>query len=115
MLPPFANLIVERIRGTAAAPDTHGNIVLDWTSPDVLPIYRCWMDNQGSREIVNGRQTTILTQWWYGPEDADVLSTDRLKNTQTGIVYEVDSDVVFVPDPVGPYSHKMATLKAVTE
>ena len=115
MLPPIANLTVERQRGAPAAEDTHGNQVLDWTDPDVLPIYDCWIDSVVTREDVSGRQTTVLEQWWYGPEDADVVSTDRLKNTSTGITYEVDSDVVLVPDPVGPFTHKTCKVKVITE
>jgi len=111
---PIANLTVERRRATAAE-DAHGNQVLDWPNASVLLIYDCWIDSVVTREDVGGRQTTVLERWWYGPEDADVISTDRLKDVDAGLTYEVDSDVVLVRDPHGLHSHKTCKVKVITE
>ena len=114
MLPSFANLTVERQRGVSAE-DTHGNDTIDWTDPDRLAIERCWIGRPSGVEVSDDRQTIVAQQWWWGPEDADVISTDRLMDVETGVVYEVDSPVMLERDPVGPYSHKLCRLKAIEE
>lgn len=114
MLPPIANLTVERQRATFTE-DAHSNQVPDWTNPGRLTIDDCWIDSVLTKEDIGGRQTTVLERWWYGPEDADVLSTDRILDVEEGLVYEVDSDVVVVRDPHGLLTHKTCKVKVIRE
>jgi hypothetical protein len=113
MLPGFAKVTVERLRGVPTA-DGHGNMPLDWASPAVLTIERCWIGQPGGVELSTGQQTTITEQHWWGPADADVMSADRIKDVELGVTYVVDGPVLFERDPVGPYSHKTCLLKAVS-
>jgi hypothetical protein len=114
MLPGFATLTVERLRA-GAAQDSHGNTILDWSSPAVLTIERCWIGRPQGREISIDQQTVITEQWWWGPADADVESVDRLRDVELDITYTVDGPVLFSRDPVGPYSHKSCRLKVVAQ
>src|SRR5215218_5598360 len=99
-------MVVERHRGTSVE-DTHGNTIIDWTNPDVLTIARCWIGPAGlGTEEVNNRQTTVLQLQWWGPFEADVKETDRLKSVRTGLVYEVAGPVVPIESPTGNLDQK---------
>jgi hypothetical protein len=111
VLPDLFNLRVERIRGVVLADDGHGNPVTDWTSPTKISIDGCWVGRPSGIEMSEGRQTVITEVWWYGPEDADVLETDRIKARE--VLYSVSGPVFFEEDPVGPYSHKTCKLTEV--
>ena len=113
-LPDWLDLEVERLRGTVIE-DTHGSSITDWSSPSRLVIEGCWIGTPGGTEFVLGRQTVINEQWWWGPQDADVLSTDRLRNADSDITYEIDGPILPEPDLDGEFSHKRCKLKAVTE
>jgi hypothetical protein len=111
VLPDAYDLRVERLRGATGAEDTHGNPVVDWANPAKLIIDGCWIGRPSGIEMSEGRQTVLTEQWWYGPEDADVLETDRIR--ARGVTYEVSGPVFFEDDPVGPYSHKTCQLREV--
>ena len=113
MLPDAFNLRIERIRGGVDPDDTHGNPVVDWSAPLRRIIDGCWIGRPSGVEMNEGRQTVITEQWWWGPEDADVLETDRIKDVETGVTYEVDGPIFFERDPVGPYSHRTCQIKEV--
>ena len=114
MLPPGFNLTVERLRATNAQ-DAHGNDIPDWTTPNTLTINGCWIGSAAGVELVDGRQTVVLEQQWFGPEDADLLSTDRLRDIQLNATYVVDGPVMLNRDPTGHIAHKTCKLKQVTE
>jgi hypothetical protein len=113
VLPDFADLMIERQRGVASE-NTHGSSVIDWTTPATLLITGCWIGRPSGTEMTQGRQTVINEQWWWGPEDADVLETDRIRDTDSGIVYEIDGPVLIERDLDGQYTHKTCQLKAIT-
>jgi hypothetical protein len=113
-LPDIADLVVDRLRGTTAQ-DSHGNDQVDWSNPSVLTIAGCWIGQPSGIELANGRQTVIDTEWWWGPQAADVISTDRIRDVETGITYDIITDVRLIRDPdQGEYTHKTCQLKAVT-
>jgi hypothetical protein len=111
----IAVLTVERLRGTVTADDAHGNQTIDWSDPDVLEISDCWIGPAGrGLELRDARQTVILDEYWWGPEDADVLETDRIKNLRTGVTYEVSTAVVSVADPDEELGHKTCGVQVIT-
>src|SRR5215212_1061476 len=112
-LPWIAQLTVERLRAIETTDDGHGNESPNWDSAIPFVIENCWIGRPGGREISSGQQTTLLEQWWWGPENADVKPTDRIRDMETGIVYEVDGPVILERDPLDLYSHKTCQLKAV--
>jgi hypothetical protein len=114
VLPDVANLTIERQRGTVIE-DAHGSAVIDWSSPAKLLITGCWIGRPSGSEMINGRQTVIDEEWWYGPEDADVLETDRIRDIEADITYEVDGKVRLERDfDQGELTHKECQLKAIT-
>lgn len=116
MLPPGFDLTVERLRGIAAPEDTHGNVVSDWTSPSRLTIIGCWIGpGPLGAEYDVSRQTVVAEQWWYGPETADVLPTDRIRDVDLDLTYQVASDVTLNRDPAGQITHKTCKLKMIIE
>ena len=114
VLPDFADLAVERQRGTVTE-NTHGSAVVDWSSPAKLTITGCWIGRPSGTEMTQGRQTVIDEEWWWGPEGADVLSTDRLRDTDSNITYQVDGPVLIERDlDDGEFTHKTCQLKVIT-
>jgi hypothetical protein len=112
VLPPGFNLIVERLRATTTE-DTHGNTIPNWATPDILAIKGCWVGSANGVEIVDGRQTVVTEQYWWGPQDADILPADRVRDVEASITYEVDSPVLVHRDPTGRIGHKTCKLKLV--
>ena len=108
----IAVLTVTRKRANSTS-DPYGNTVKDWTNPSTLDISGCWIGQGTGSEIVEGRQTTVTEQQWWGPFDADVTATDRL--AADGVTYEIDGPVLLERDPLGALSHKTARLKVVDE
>ena len=116
-LPDFANLTVERLRGVTGE-DSHGSAVIDWSSPNALEIDGCWigpwLGGAPGTELVAGRQTVITEQWWWGPADADVEETDRLRDVEMDVTYEVVGAVVIARDlDEGVNTHKHCPIKVV--
>jgi hypothetical protein len=109
----IAVLTVERLRGTVTADDTHGNQTIDWSDPDVLEIAGCWIGPAGGLELRDARQTVILDERWWGPEDADVLEADRIKDISTGLTYEVNTPVLLHRDPAQELGHKTCGVRMI--
>jgi hypothetical protein len=117
-LPDFADLDVERQRGTLIE-NSHGSSVMDWSSPAKLMISGCWIGRSTAGasigiELATGRQTVLTQQSWWGPEDADVVETDRLRDVESDIIYEIDGPVIVERDFDGLATHKTCQLKVVT-
>src|SRR5215216_2703094 len=105
-LPSDADLVVERLRGTDIS-DTHGTTITDWSNPSVLKIEGCWIGPAGGGvEYRIDRQTVVTDEIWWGPVDADVLPKDRIRDTETGVVYEVNGPVAFLRGFHKVLSHK---------
>lgn len=110
MLPALiATETVVRLRATTTT-DAHNNPVRSWSSPSSLTIDGCSVQPAEGDEYLLGREQ-ITSRWkWFGPSDADVLSTDRLRHAS--VDYEVDGSVQLWPDHAG-LGHKWAYLKKV--
>jgi len=113
VLPDLFNLRVERLRGEVDPEDSHGNPVIDWSVPLRKIIDGCWIGRPSGLEISEGRQTVITDTWWWGPEDADVLETDRIRDVELDVTYEVSGPVFFERDPTGLLQHKTCQLREV--
>lgn len=114
-LPGVANLMVERLRGVESQ-DSHGNTVTDWTTPSVLAIDGCWIGPPGRGvEYRQDRQTVVTDQIWWGPPDADVVPKDRIRDPESGIVYEVAGPVLTQHGFHNLLNHKEAPLQVIDE
>ena len=107
----LAEQTVIRLRATDGAEDSHGNPTQTWvaaaiTGCAVQPIERAI---EGG-EFVDRRQMVVVRWAWWGPVDADVLSTDRI--VFDNITFEVDGPInhwlTVIP-------HKSAVLKLVEQ
>ena len=109
MLPShLAKQTVVRLRGEVTT-DDWDNDSIDWSGPDRLTIEGCVFQPLAGDEF-NESRDAITTRWdWFGPPDADVLSTDRLE--YRNIAYEIDGSVQ-EPQGLG-LDHKRAVCKRV--
>lgn len=77
MLPSFATQTVTRQR-PARVDDGHGNVVDDWTTPDVLVIDGCSIQPGATAETLINRESVLVTFTVYLPPGSDVQAGDRL-------------------------------------
>jgi hypothetical protein len=108
VLPGVATQAVYRLRGTEVTDEWQGK-TFDWSNPDRKKITGCTFQPLVGDEFNEGRDA-IVTRWeWFGPPNADVLSTDRIEFE--GIAYDVDGSVG-APKGLG-LDHKHAVCRRV--
>lgn len=110
MLPvEIANQTVTRLRGTPGT-DGYGDSRIDWTSPARVSITGCSFQPQQGQEFLTDRSAVVSRWQWFGPEDADVKSSDRLE--VDGTAYDIDGSVQVWTDPTGNgLDHKFALCR----
>lgn len=91
-LPSFAKETVTRLRAPYIV-DEYGNETSsrDWSLAVPLVIERCSVQPMAGDEVLGDRDARINRWIFYGPKDADVLSTDRI--IHKGTTYEVQSEI----------------------
>jgi hypothetical protein len=112
MLPAeIATQTVIRLRASLSG-DVHGNEVASWSSPDELEIPGCSLQPIAAPELLSDRAGVISRWQWWGPKDADVRSSDRLRFED--VDYEVAGSVQVWTDPVDDeFSHSTCVLERV--
>lgn len=99
---------VTRLRATVVA-DEYGNTGLSWATPSEAPITGCSVQPVPGTEVLDGRNAVVSRWKWFGPRNADVRASDRIRHA--GVVYDVDGSVQRWDDPAGRLSHSYCLLR----
>lgn len=108
MLPSFCAETVTRLRPTLV--DKRGTRVLDWSSPDELPIGGCSVQPSASSRDLDGRTIQVTEDWTlYAPPGSDIEAGDRIQ--WEDLTFELDGAPMPWKSPTGRVSHVWARLK----
>lgn len=90
VLPAWAQETVTRLRAPYIV-DRYGNetSTRDWSLASELPIEGCSIQPMAGDEILGDRDARLNRWILYGPENIDVVATDRIRHK--GDTYEVKS------------------------